>query len=78
MKMILHLVVINQRSILRRLAELQYERNNIDFRRGTYRVRGGVIDVFPADSVLVSILFVAKKSVEHVRLFIHIYKDATK
>ncbi len=53
MKMILHLVVgepIEQRSILRRLAELQYERNDIDFRRGTYRVRGDVIDVFPADS----------------------------
>jgi excinuclease ABC subunit B len=53
MKMILHLVVgepIGQRAILRRLAELQYERNDIDFRRGTYRVRGDVIDVFPADS----------------------------
>lgn len=53
MKMILHLVVgepIGQRSILRRLAELQYERNDIDFRRGTYRVRGDVIDIFPADS----------------------------
>jgi len=53
MQMILHLVVgeeIGQRAILRRLAELQYERNDIDFRRGTYRVRGDVIDVFPADS----------------------------
>ncbi len=53
MKMMLHLVVgepIGQRDILRRLAELQYERNDIDFRRGTYRVRGDVIDVFPADS----------------------------
>ncbi len=53
MKMILHLVVgepIGQRAVLRRLAELQYERNDIDFRRGTYRVRGDVIDVYPADS----------------------------
>ena len=53
MKMMLHLVVgepVEQRSILRRLAELQYERNDIDFRRGTYRVRGEVIDIFPADS----------------------------
>lgn len=41
---------IDQRSFLRRLAELQYTRNDMDFRRGTYRVRGDVIDVFPADS----------------------------
>lgn len=53
LKMMLHLVrgdVIDQRQILRRLAELQYVRNDIDFRRGTYRVRGDVIDVFPADT----------------------------
>lgn len=53
LKMLLHLVVgepTGQRDVLRRLAELQYERNDIDFRRGTYRVRGDVIDVFPADS----------------------------
>lgn len=53
LKMMLHIVrgdPIDQRKILRRLAELQYERNDIDFRRGTYRVRGDVIDVFPADS----------------------------
>ena len=51
--MVLHLVRgdrIDQRSILRRLAELQYQRNEIDFSHGTYRVRGDVIDVFPADS----------------------------
>ncbi|MGO2415133.1 MULTISPECIES: excinuclease ABC subunit UvrB [Cobetia] len=41
---------IDQRAFLRRLAELQYTRNDMDFRRGTYRVRGDVIDVFPADS----------------------------
>ncbi|WP_333874861.1 excinuclease ABC subunit UvrB [Methylobacter sp.] len=52
-KMVLHLVkgdMINQRDILRRLAEMQYSRNDIDLRRATYRVRGEVIDVFPAES----------------------------
>lgn len=55
LKMILHLNrgdVIDQRQILRRLAEMQYTRNDIDFARGTYRVRGDVIDIFPADSEL--------------------------
>jgi len=41
---------IDQRKMLRRLAELQYTRNDMDFRRGTYRVRGDVIDIFPADA----------------------------
>ncbi len=53
LKMLLHLVVgdeIDQRSILRRLAELQYKRNDIELKRGTFRVRGEVIDVHPADS----------------------------
>ena len=53
LKMLLHLVVgdeIDQRSILRRLAELQYKRNDIELKRGTYRVRGEVIDIHPADS----------------------------
>ena len=52
-KMIMHLSrgeIINQRGILRQLAELQYTRNDLDFKRGTYRVRGDVIDIFPADS----------------------------
>ncbi|RTE66306.1 excinuclease ABC subunit UvrB [Amphritea opalescens] len=40
----------DQRTILRRLAELQYTRNDIELHRGTYRVRGDVIDVFPAES----------------------------
>jgi len=51
--MVLHLVRgdrLDQRSILRRLAELQYQRNEVDFSHGTYRVRGDVIDVFPAES----------------------------
>lgn len=53
LKMVLHLVrgdQINQRDVLRRLAELQYTRNDMDFRRATYRVRGDVIDIYPADS----------------------------
>ncbi|MGE4658475.1 MAG: excinuclease ABC subunit UvrB [Gammaproteobacteria bacterium] len=51
--MVLHLVrgeTIDQRQILRRLAELQYTRNELDLRQGTYRVRGDVLDVFPADA----------------------------
>ncbi|EKF75316.1 excinuclease ABC subunit B, partial [Alcanivorax hongdengensis A-11-3] len=50
--MVLHLVRgdhIDQRELLRRLAELQYTRNEMDFRRATYRVRGDVIDIFPAE-----------------------------
>lgn len=53
MKMLLHIVrgeTIDQRQILRRLAELQYTRNDMDFARATYRVRGDVIDIYPADS----------------------------
>ncbi|MGI9293395.1 MAG: DEAD/DEAH box helicase family protein, partial [Pseudomonadales bacterium] len=53
LKMVLHLVrgdQADQRYIVRRLAELQYTRNDVDFFRGTYRVRGDVIDVFPAES----------------------------
>ncbi|MBS7836901.1 excinuclease ABC subunit UvrB [Wohlfahrtiimonas chitiniclastica] len=53
MKMILHLSVgevIDQRSILKRLAELQYTRNDTVLERGHFRVRGDVIDVFPAES----------------------------
>lgn len=52
-KMRLHFNVgeqVDQRSFLRRLAEMQYTRNDADFRRGTYRVRGDVIDIFPADA----------------------------
>ena len=52
LSMVLHLSVgeiINQRNILRRLAEMQYSRNDMELRRGTYRVRGEVIDIFPGD-----------------------------
>ncbi len=53
MTMILHLVrgdLVDQRYILRRLAELQYTRNDLELKRGCYRVRGDVIDIHPADS----------------------------
>jgi len=51
--MILHLREgerIGQRDVIKRLAEMQYERNEVDFRRGTFRVRGDVIDIFPAEN----------------------------
>ena len=51
--MVLHLVRgdrIDQRAVLRRLAELQYERNDVELHRGTYRVRGDIIDIYPAES----------------------------
>jgi len=47
--------IINQRNILRRLAEMQYGRNDMELRRGTYRVRGEVIDVFPGDEDMLAI-----------------------
>ncbi|MEN8175114.1 MAG: excinuclease ABC subunit UvrB [Pseudomonadota bacterium] len=53
LSMVLHLVRgdrIDQRSILRRLAELQYKRNDVVLDRGTFRVRGEVIDIYPAES----------------------------
>jgi excinuclease ABC subunit B len=51
--MILHLregEKVGQREIIRRLSEMQYERNEMDFHRGTFRVRGDVIDIFPAEN----------------------------
>ncbi|MGF1694940.1 excinuclease ABC subunit UvrB [Vibrio lamellibrachiae] len=53
LKMMLHVTrgdVMNQRDILHRLAELQYSRNDVAFERGQFRVRGEVIDIFPAES----------------------------
>ncbi|MEH6627374.1 MAG: excinuclease ABC subunit UvrB [Motiliproteus sp.] len=53
LKMMMHLDRgdrVDQRQILRRLAELQYTRNDTELHRATYRVRGDVIDVFPAES----------------------------
>jgi len=58
LKMVLHLDRgdrMDQRELLRRLADLQYTRNDIDFARATFRVRGDVIDIFPAESDLEAI-----------------------
>lgn len=55
LKMVLHVDRgdrMDQRELLRRLTELQYTRNEMDFARATFRVRGDVIDVFPAESEL--------------------------
>src|SRR5512137_2991507 len=53
LSMVLHLVRgerLDQRKLLRRLADMQYTRNELDLGQGTYRVRGDVIDIFPAES----------------------------
>lgn len=53
LQMVLHLDrgdKVDQRYILRRLADMQYTRNDMDLQRATYRVRGDVIDIYPADS----------------------------
>ena len=53
LKMVVHLDrgdIINQRDLLRRFSSLQYTRNDLDFRRATFRVRGDTIDLYPADS----------------------------
>jgi excinuclease ABC subunit B len=53
LSMVLHMSrgdLMEQRKLLRRLADMQYTRNEIDLQQGTYRVRGDVIDIFPAES----------------------------
>ncbi len=53
LRMVLHLTrgdILCQRELLRRLAQLQYTRNDVEFSRATYRVRGDVIDIYPAES----------------------------
>lgn len=58
LKMVLHIDrgdKLDQRALLRRLADLQYTRNEMDFARATFRVRGDVIDIFPAESDLEAI-----------------------
>ena len=58
LKMVLHVDRgdrLDQRALLRRLADLQYTRNDMDFARATFRVRGDVIDIFPAESDLEAI-----------------------
>ena len=53
MKMLLHVVEgdrVNRDDLIRRLVEMQYTRNELEFLRGTYRIRGEILDVFPAES----------------------------
>jgi len=71
--MILHLHAgekLTQRDIIRRLTEMQYDRNEVDFKRGVYRVRGDVIDVFPAENAENAIrITLFDDEVESLRLF---------
>lgn len=73
LKMVLHVVRgdrIDQRDILRRLAELQYTRNDVAFERANYRVRGDVIDIFPADSEKEAVrIELFDEEVENISLF---------
>lgn len=73
LKMMLHLRrgdVYDQRFILRRLAELQYSRNDVTFERGQFRVRGEVIDVFPAESEQNAVrIEMFDEEVENISLF---------
>ena len=72
-KMVMHLTrgeIIDQRAILRQLAELQYVRNDHDFYRSTYRVRGDVIDIYPADSEREAVrVELFDEEIESIRLF---------
>jgi len=73
LKMVLHVDRgdrMDQRELLRRLADLQYTRNDTDFARATFRVRGDVIDVFPAESDLEAIRFeLFDEEVENIAAF---------
>ena len=72
-RMVLHLArgtPIDQRDLLRRLAELQYTRNPLDLARGTYRVRGDVIDIFPAESERAAVrVELFDDSIEQISMF---------
>lgn len=73
MQMLLHLKqgdIVDQRAILRRLAELQYTRNDLAFERATYRVRGEVIDIFPAESDDIAVrVELFDEEIERISLF---------
>lgn len=73
LKMILHLCVgetVDQRTILRRLTDMQYTRNEFEFGRGTYRVRGDVIDIYPAESETYAVrVELFDEEIDSVRLF---------
>src|SRR5690554_5380317 len=72
-RMVLHMVKgerIDQRELIRRLTEMQYSRNDTELRRGTYRVRGEVIDVHPAESEMEAVrIELFDGEIENVSLF---------
>jgi excinuclease ABC subunit B len=62
--------VIDQRGLLRHLANLQYTRNDVDFQRGNYRVKGDVIDIYPAESEFEALrIMLFDDEVEHLAIF---------
>jgi excinuclease ABC subunit B len=71
--MVLHLRAherVSQREVIRRLAEMQYQRNELEFKRGTFRVRGDVVDIFPAENSEVALrLSLYDDEVEQLTLF---------
>jgi excinuclease ABC subunit B len=71
--MILHLrqgETMSQRDAIKRLTEMQYDRNEIDFRRGTFRVRGDVLDIYPAESAETAVrISLFDDEVESISLF---------
>jgi excinuclease ABC subunit B len=71
--MVLHLRTherVSQREVIRRLAEMQYQRNEMEFKRGTFRVRGDVVDIFPAENSEVALrLALDDDEVEQLTLF---------
>ncbi len=71
--MVLHLregEQLNQRDLIRRLVSMQYSRSDIDFKRGTFRVRGDVIDVFPSENAELAVrIEMFDDEVEHLTLF---------
>jgi excinuclease ABC subunit B len=71
--MVLHLRAherVSQREVIRRLAEMQYQRNELEFKRGTFRVRGDVVDIFPAENSEVALrLALNDDEVEQLTLF---------
>ncbi len=73
LRMVLHVDrgdVLDQRTLLRRLAELQYTRNDMELARANYRVRGDVIDIFPAESDLEAIrIELFDDTVENISFF---------
>jgi len=71
--MILHLrqgEKVSQRDVIARLVAMQYERNELDFRRGTFRVRGDVIDVFPAEHAEHAVrIMLSEDAIESLQMF---------